>query len=209
MITPAEVGAVLLDMDGTLVDSDAAVERGWREWARQYELDPAAVLAIAHGSPGDRTIRALAPWLTEAEVAAAAQAQLDLEYTDLSDVVAAPGAAELLAVLAQRRLPWAVVTSADARLAAARLGAAGIEPPLVITVDQIAHGKPAPDGYLAAAAQLDTPPAACLVVEDAEPGITAGHAAGMPVAALRGLAGDLPIADLHDLATWLTAGRPK
>ena len=55
----------------------------------------------------------------------AAARQLELQYTDLSDVAAAPGAAEVLAVIADRGLLWAVVTSADDRLARARLGAAG------------------------------------------------------------------------------------
>lgn len=203
MIAPAGVRAVLLDMDGTLVDSDAAVERAWRAWALRYAVEPARVLAIAHGSPADTTVRRVAPHLGPAEVAAAAQAQLDLQYTDLADVVATPGAAELLAVLARRGLPWAVVTSADARLAGARLGAAGIAAPLVVTVEQVTRGKPHPDSYLAAAARLGVPPAACLVVEDSGPGIAAGQAAGMPVAALRGLPGDLQVADLGELADWL------
>ena len=47
------VSAVLLDMDGTLVDSDAAVERAWSAWAAEYDVDLAAVLAIAHGTPAE------------------------------------------------------------------------------------------------------------------------------------------------------------
>ena len=47
------VSAVLLDMDGTLVDSDAAVERAWSAWAAEYDADLAAVLAIAHGTPAE------------------------------------------------------------------------------------------------------------------------------------------------------------
>jgi HAD superfamily hydrolase (TIGR01509 family) len=202
-IDPGQVRAVLLDMDGTLVDSDAAVERAWRVWARQHSIAEADVLAIAHGSPAEITVRRVAPHLGPAEVAESGRFLLELQYPDLSDVVAAPGVAALLAVLAQRHLPWAVVTSADARLADIRLTAAGICAPLLVTVEQVAHGKPAPDGYLAAAARLGIPPAACLVVEDSGPGVAAGRAAGMPVAALRGLPADLQIADLGELADWL------
>jgi HAD superfamily hydrolase (TIGR01509 family) len=194
------VRAVLLDMDGTLVDSDASVERAWTTWSAEHGLDPAAVLAIAHGSPADRTVRRLAPALDEASVATAAQRQLDLQYDDLSDVVAAPGAPELLAALDRTGLPWAVVTSADVRLAKARLGAAGIEPPLLVTVEDVRRGKPDPEGYLLAAGRLGIAPAACLVVEDSEPGLAAGRAAGMRTAALRGLDGDLRLADLAQLA---------
>jgi HAD superfamily hydrolase (TIGR01509 family) len=203
---PAAVRAVLLDMDGTLVDSDAAVERAWRTWARRYGVAAAAVLAVAPGSPAETTVRRVAGHLTGPQIAAAARHQLELQYGDLHDVVAAPGAAELLAVLARRRLPWAVVTSADRRLAAARLAAAGIAPPVLVTVEQVLRGKPAPDGYLAAAARLGVPPAACLVVEDSAPGAAAGRAAGMPVAGLRGLPADLAVADLGALADWLTGG---
>jgi HAD superfamily hydrolase (TIGR01509 family) len=194
------VRAILLDMDGTLVDSDASVERAWTTWSAEHGLDPAPVLAIAHGSPADRTVRRLLPALDEASVATTAQRQLDLQYDDLADVVAAPGAPELLAALDRTGLLWAVVTSADVRLAKARLGAAGIEPPLLVTVEDVRRGKPDPEGYLLAAGRLGVDPAACLVVEDSEPGLAAGRAAGMRTAALRGPAGDLRLADLAQLA---------
>ena len=112
-----------------------------------------------------------------------------------------PGAPELLAAL---RLPWAVVTSADVRLAKARLGAAGIEAPLLVTVEDVRVGKPDPEGYLRAAELLGVAPEHCLVVEDAEVGVTAGRAAGAQVAALKGIEGDLPIPDLGALARLLT-----
>jgi HAD superfamily hydrolase (TIGR01509 family) len=199
----AAVKALLLDMDGTLVDSDAAVERSWRTWAREHGLDPNAVLARAHGNPAATTVRAFTPHLSEVEGAAAAQRQLELEYVDLDGVVATPGAHELLDVLARRGLPWAVVTSADQRLAKIRLTAAGIDAPLLITVEDVSRGKPDPEGYLMAAAELGVDPAQCLVVEDSAPGIAAGQAAGAQVAALRGLAAAYTITDLGELARWL------
>jgi sugar-phosphatase len=195
------IEAVLFDMDGTLVDSDAAVERAWRTWAAEYGVEPAAVLAVAHGAPAERTVRLVRPDLTEAGVTEAATRQLALQYDDLSDVVPTPGALELLAAL---RLPWAVVTSADVRLAKARLGAAGIEAPLLVTVEDVRVGKPDPEGYLRAAELLGVAPEHCLVVEDAEVGVTAGRAAGAQVAALKGVQGDLPIPDLVALAPLLT-----
>ncbi|MEV6300565.1 HAD-IA family hydrolase [Actinoplanes sp. NPDC051861] len=197
------IDAVLLDMDGTLVESHAAVERAWKVWAAEYGADPDAVLAVAHGAPAPTTARRFLPDLDDDALLAAAARQLDLQYDDLSDVTAAPGAHELLAVLASRSLPWAVVTSADVRLAKARLGAAGIVPPLLVTVEDIAEGKPAPDGYLHAAAALGVPPTRCLVVEDAEVGVAAGRAAGALTAGLRGVPADLQIADLTELARLL------
>ena len=197
------VRAVLLDMDGTLVESDAAVERAWRAWAREYGLAEEESLVLAHGRPAESTARHLLPGLDDDGVLLAAQRQLDLQYDDLSDVSATPGAHELLGVLAARQLPWAVVTSADVRLARARLGAAGIDPPVLVTVEDVSAGKPDPEGYLLAARRLAVPPRECLVVEDSEPGIDAGRAAGMTVAALRGLPAEVPLGDLGELARLL------
>jgi len=194
------ISAVLFDMDGTLVNSDAAVERAWTTWAAEYGVDAAEAIALAHGSPSEPTVRKMLPGLDEAAIAVATTRQLELQYSDLSDVVAAPGAHELLALLASLRLPWAVVTSADSRLARARLGAAGIAPSVLVTVDDVAAGKPDPGGYLRAAGLLGIDPARCLVVEDADVGLIAGRAAGAHTAALRGLDGDLRIGSLADLA---------
>ncbi|MDG4805507.1 HAD-IA family hydrolase [Micromonospora sp. WMMD1120] len=196
----ASVRALLFDMDGTLVDSDAAVERAWQRWAAEYAVDPAAALAIAHGSPADRTVRRLLPALDDTAVATAAARQLALQYDDLSDVTATPGAHDLLRTVTRLGLPWAVVTSADARLATARLGAAGITPPVLVTVEDVRVGKPDPEGYLRAAELLGVPVRRCLVVEDAEVGVRAGRAAGALTAALKGLDGDLRLDDLTLLA---------
>jgi sugar-phosphatase len=197
------VGAVLFDMDGTLVDSDAAVERAWRAWAGEYGVDPSAALAIVHGRPAEQTVRELLPDADEKTAAAAAARQLALQYDDLADVVAAAGAADLLARIA---VPWAVVTSADRRLANARLRAVGFCPPLLITSEDVRAGKPDPAGYLLAAARLGADPRRCLVVEDSEAGIQAGRAAGALVAALKGLPGDAGITDLGELAELLSRG---
>ncbi len=195
-----DVRAVLFDMDGTLVDSDRAVERAWTVWAAEHGVDAAQAIALAHGSPSAPTVRRMLPHLDDAGVSTSAARQLELQYDDLSDVVAAPGTHDLLAVLDARSIPWAVVTSADARLAAARLGAAGIDAHVLVTIDDLTAGKPDPAGYLRAAELLDVPPARCLVVEDAEVGLQAGRAAGAMTAALRGLDGDLRLTDLGQLA---------
>ena len=112
----SRVQAVLLDMDGTLVDSDAAVERSWRTWAVEYPVDPGRGPLVAHGLPAVSNVRRLRPDLSEDEAVAAAQRQLELEYADVGDVAATPGAHELLAELDRLGLPWAVVScSGDQR----------------------------------------------------------------------------------------------
>jgi sugar-phosphatase len=207
------VRAVLLDMDGTLVDSDAAVERAWRTWSTEFGVARDDALAIAHGAPADHTVRALRPDLSAEEVRVAAARQLALQYDDLTDVIATPGATDLITLLDATGVPWAVVTSADRRLADARLAAAGIVAPVLVTVEEVPAGKPDPEGYLLAARRLGVEPTACLVVEDAVPGLEAGRRAGAITAALKGLAGDVTVDDLGQLAVllgdaWRTDGQP-
>ncbi|GIF19685.1 sugar-phosphatase [Actinoplanes tereljensis] len=199
----ADIKAVLFDMDGTLVDSDNAVERSWLNWGEEYGVDGPAAHRLAHGAPSAATVPKLLPHLGEEDLQRAVMRQLELQYDDLADVVAAPGARELLDVLARRGLPWAVVTSADTRLAKARLDAAGIVPPVLVTIDDVPAGKPDPAGYLRGAELLGKDPADCLVVEDAEVGLQAARAAGARTAALRGLDGDIRLTTLADLAELL------
>jgi mannitol-1-/sugar-/sorbitol-6-phosphatase len=203
----AAVAAVLLDMDGTLVESDAAVERAWQVWAADQGVSLDGV--DLHGRPAAGTVRLLCPELDDEGVAEAASRQLALQYDDLDEVVRAQGATELLGVLDVLALPWAVVTSADNRLAAARLGAAGIDPPVLVTTDDIRRGKPDPEGYLTAARLLGVPTARTLVVEDSAVGIEAGRAAGSMTVGLRGLAADLSVPDLGVLSEALSAAKPS
>ena len=203
MLDPADVAAVLFDADGTLVDSDAAVERAWTAWALERGIDPSAALEIAHGSPAEHTVATLVPGLDAAELVVSAARQLALQYDDLGDVGPMPGVQRLMAVLRRRGLPWAVVTSGDRRLATARLAAAAIATDVLVTVEDVVAGKPDPEGYLLAARTLGVPPSRCLVVEDSEPGLAAGRAAGAMTVALKGLDGDLSVTGLAELADWL------
>lgn len=85
-------------------------------------------------------------------------------------------------------LRWAIVTSCGTRFATALIAQAGLPvPPVLVTADDVARNKPAPDGYLFAAKRLGIDPGRALVVEDSASGIAAGRQAGMDViAVLRG-----------------------
>lgn len=174
---PLTCAALLFDMDGTLLDSRACVERTWRAWCARHRLDTDEVLRVSHGRRNEETIRTVAPHLLCAEeLAALARAQ----EQSRDGIVAIRGASGLLAGLAP--YTWAVVTSAWRRLAEIRLRCAGLPAPAVlVTADDIVRGKPAPDGYLRAAARLGVDPGACVVVEDAPAGVAAAKAAGMRV----------------------------
>jgi len=170
--------AVLFDMDGTLVDSTAVVERIWRAWATRHGFDPEPILAVAHGRRTSETMREIAPGLDFAKEAAWFDAQ---EEADTAGIVEVAGALALLAQIER----WAVVTSAHRRLAEIRMRLAGLPIPSVLVCgDEITRGKPDPEGYLKAAEMLGLEPARCLVVEDAPAGVEAGRRAGMQVVAV-------------------------
>ena len=106
---------------------------------------------------------------------------------DGSDAVARPGVAVVLTELQRLGAPWAVVTSVDSSTARAELHVAGLPvPPVLVGADDVAHGKPSPDGYQRAAALLDAVPKQCLVVEDTSWGVEAGLASGARVLAVGG-----------------------
>jgi len=180
MATPLHARALLLDMDGTLVNSDAVVERCWRRWAVRHGLDPESVLRVVHGRQGHATMAALLPDRPMAQNYAENAVMLAEETADTEGVVPVPGAPAFLSALANR--PHALVTSASEELARTRMAAAGLAlPPVMVTAERVSASKPDPEGFLKGAAELGFAPADCLVFEDAEVGIAAAKAAGMRV----------------------------
>jgi sugar-phosphatase len=91
-----------------------------------------------------------------------------------------PGAVALVHSIPEGR--WGVVTSGTPLLASARLRFCGLPvPKVLVTADDVAHGKPHPEPYLKGAEWLGFTPADCLVIEDAPAGIRSGRAGGMKV----------------------------
>jgi sugar-phosphatase len=80
---------------------------------------------------------------------------------------------------------------------------------VLITSEDVTAGKPAPDAYLLAARTLGVLASRCLVVEDAEPGLRAGRAAGALTAGLKSLDGDIRLSDLEELADLLDTDGPE
>ncbi|MFF7788954.1 HAD-IA family hydrolase [Streptomyces sp. NPDC007991] len=172
--------ALLLDMDGTLVNSDASVERVWRRWSERHGLDPDEVMKVVHGRQGYASMALLLPGRPMEHNHADNARMLAEETADTEGVVPVPGAPEFLASL--RGLPHALVTSADVPLSTARMAAAGLELPEVrVTAESVGASKPDPEGFLKGAAELGVAPEDCVVFEDSGAGIAAGRAAGMTV----------------------------
>ena len=194
--------AVLSDLDGVLIDSRASVLRAWRNWADRHGVDRSLLEGDLHGRPSIEVITAVAPQLDAVAESAAIE---DVQARDVDGVVALPGAHELFESFSNGDL--AVVTSCTLPLARARLAAAGLpEPDVLITPERVERGKPAPDAYLLAAAELGAQPADCVVLEDAPAGAVAGRAAGARVVGILTAHGadELP-ADEHapSVADWL------
>jgi sugar-phosphatase len=195
----ADAEALLVDLDGTLVDSAGPVERAWSAFAARHDLDPVAVQRSAHGRPSRETVRALAPDSDlDAEVAAVEAAEL----ADTDGVRALPGAAALLS--GGRTL--AIVTSCSTSLATARLRAARLAiPPVLVSSDGLERGKPDPACFLIAAQKLGVDPSRCVVLEDAPAGIRAGRDAGAKVIALRTTHSDGELGDADAIADDIAA----
>jgi len=103
---------------------------------------------------------------------------VSMEAATTDGLNSVPGAATLIASIPANA--WAVVTSGARAVATLRLRHVGLPiPQTLITADDVEQGKPHPEGYLAAAHALGVEAAACVVVEDAPPGIQAAQAAGM------------------------------
>jgi len=178
MFAGSKFAAFLFDMDGTVLNSIAAAERVWTTWANRHGLDVAAFLPTIHGRRARETIAALK--LPGVDPLAEADLLLKAEADDLEGIVPIPGAIAFLQSLPPER--WAIVTSAPRELALLRIEAAGIPSPAVmVTAEDVTHGKPAPDCFLLAARRLDVEACDCLVFEDAPAGIAAGEASGASV----------------------------
>lgn len=175
--------AFLFDMDGTLLDSSAVVHRVWLTWARRHGVDADALMQAIHGVRAEDTVRRFAgptldleretKWVHEAEV------------NDVEGVVPIDGAGTFLARLEPN--DWAVVTSAPRELATVRLRAAKLPlPHVLITAEDVRHGKPDPEGFLLAAERLGVDITQCLVFEDSRAGVAAARASGAQVAIVGG-----------------------
>lgn len=177
--------AVVFDMDGILIDSEPlfrlAAQRAARDlgytvsdavYVTWMGLPPAAVEAAVYSSLGDDfpmtafRDRFQAIWI---------------EHTNTHGVAAKPGIADLLAFLKERGTAFAVATSTHRQQAERSLELAGLLDffDVIVSGDEVTHGKPAPDIFERAAHLINRAPPDCTALEDSAAGIRSASAAGM------------------------------
>lgn len=185
MTSPQGLAAVLFDMDGTLVDT----ERLW--W------DATAAVAASIGRPltaedepavTGRPVAYTADYLESTSDNDFSGAPLEASLEEAfavrvqAQLVAQPGAVELLTTLADKGIPTAIVSASPRRIVDMVTHALG--PRLFTTtvaVEDTAETKPSPDPYQRAASLLGADPSACVAVEDTEIGARAAESAGCAV----------------------------
>lgn len=177
-VSTKSYAAFLFDMDGTLINSIALVERVWRDWAKLRNVDPDDLLTKIHGVRSIDAISALN--LPGVDPAHDAAMLLEHELSTTEGIKPVSGVVGFLTSLPPDR--WAIVTSAPRRLALLRLEALGIPlPQIIVTAEDVIVGKPHPECYRIGAERLGFDPRECLVFEDAPAGILAGERAGCDV----------------------------
>ena len=180
---------VIFDCDGVLVDSEPISLSVTREWlaGAGCDLDEAAGYAHLLG----RSLPSVIGWVRQEYGLALSDAHLAdlrarLHARFRSDLRAIPRVAETVAAL---DCAVCVASSSQPERIRLSLSLTGLLPlfdPHIFSASMVAHGKPAPDLFLHAAARMGVPPAACVVVEDSPAGLDAARQAGMPAVAFTG-----------------------
>jgi beta-phosphoglucomutase len=178
---------VVFDMDGVLVDSGEHHRAAWQAMLRDVGLAeaPPDFWRLTIGRPSHEAVALLLGRVIHPDEARRLAQIKQEHYIRLSRRGPGPlaGVARFLARLDAAGVPRAVATSAMRRDAHRILAAAGLASwfDVVVTADDVRHGKPDPEVYLAAADGLGVTPPACLVFEDALVGVRAARSAGMRV----------------------------
>lgn len=197
------IRGIILDFDGVLVDSEPIRFKAGAQALAEIgvSLTRERFLAVWLGRTDQAGLREILGDRFEAEGKRVVARRNQLYEAWLDEVPLYPDAADLLARLPGD--PRLAVATGSRRVEVERiLGRAGMLARFhaLVTAEDYARAKPAPDPFLAAARKLDVPPASCLVVEDSRAGVLAAQAAGMPVVGVDRGRG----ATLHH-ATWTVA----
>ncbi|MFI6369976.1 HAD family hydrolase [Streptomyces sp. NPDC050546] len=177
--------SVIFDLDGTLVDSEPNYYEAGRQTLAEHGV-PGFSWADHERYVGISTQETVADWKERYGLRASVEDLFTVKnrrYLELarSSTRAYPEMRRFVELLAAEDVPMAVASGSSPEAIQAVLSGTGLDAHLrtVVSADEVAHGKPAPDVFLEAARRLGADPAGCVVLEDAAPGAAAAHAAGM------------------------------
>jgi beta-phosphoglucomutase len=205
------IRAVLWDLDGVIIDSAEAHRRAWWRLARELNIPYSdeefwATFGWRNDAIIPRMVGPVSPEQTK-ELADRKEAYFREYIRDIATPL--PGAIELLSALHDAGYAQALASSTPIENIELISEVLSLKRYLSVFVsgETVPHGKPAPDLYLKAAAELDVEPKYCLVIEDAVAGVEAAHAGGMRCIAVAGSrdlpglrAADLLVRDLTEVS---------
>jgi HAD superfamily hydrolase (TIGR01509 family) len=214
--------AVIFDNDGLTLDTEHTWTRAesalYARYGTEFTLDHKREML---GTSGEKSALTMERHLGQPGRGDELRVELrELVHGELdgAGVEPMPGVIELLDALAEHGLPLGLATNSGREFATRALRAAGIYERFaaVVSAEDVERPKPAPDVYLAAAAELGADAADCVALEDSETGVAAAKAAGMTVVGVPSFPGidlheaDLVVPSLRDPRVWdlLGLGRP-
>ncbi|ETS87648.1 hypothetical protein PFICI_01476 [Pestalotiopsis fici W106-1] len=175
---------LLFDMDGTIIDSTAAVEKHWHTVGTEIGVDPEVILQTSHGRRSIDILKILHPEKANWEYVCQMEGLMPKLYGP--DAVEIPGARALLEQLIPAGAPWAIVTSGTVPLVTGWLDVLKLpHPEHLVTAESVQNGKPDPTCYQMGRSKLQLEESAnVLVFEDSPAGIKSGKDAGCKVIGL-------------------------
>jgi HAD superfamily hydrolase (TIGR01509 family) len=214
--------AVIFDNDGLTLDTEHTWTRAesalYARYGTEFTLDHKREML---GTSGERSALMMERHLGQPGRGDELRVELrELVHGELdgAGVEPMPGVIALLDALRDHGVPLGLATNSGREFATRALRAAGIYERFaaVVSAEDVERPKPAPDVYLAAAAELGAEPADCVALEDSETGVAAAKAAGMTVIGVPSFPGidlaeaDLVVPSLRDPRAWdlLGLGRP-
>ncbi|OAL39891.1 hypothetical protein AYO20_00803 [Fonsecaea nubica] len=199
--TVASARGLLLDFDGTIIDSTSAIIKHWHKQGEIMGVDPNIILASSHGRRSIDVFKMYDPSKANWDYIIHQESLIPKEFGQ--DAVEIPGARKFLASLDDVNVPWAVVTSGTRLLVKGWIEVLKLaHPRTTVVAEDVENGKPDPTCYLLGRQRLGLPDTAEMIVfEDAPAGVRAGRAAGFKVI---GLATTHTVGQLKDAgADWI------
>ncbi len=179
--------AALFDWDGVIVDSSRPHEKSWeRLAAEEHRALPPDHFKRSFGMKNEQIIPELLGWTRDPQEVRRLSLRKEALYREIireEGIAPLPGVRPWLEALRAAAVPCAIASSTHRENIVCTLGVIGFEKyfTVIVSSEDVRHGKPDPEVFLLAAQKMNIPPPRCVVFEDAHVGIEAARRAGMKV----------------------------